>query len=79
MGKGDSMLAKLTQNPGPRAEADVCKESGSNLLADAEEPCRETGGNGSSPWGCGCYSSHCVELVHHENADAVSAILKSSL
>ena len=79
MGRGDSMLAKLTQNPGPRAEAVIWKESGSNLLADAEEPCRETGGSGSSPWGCGRYSSHDVELIHHENAGAVSAILKSSL
>ena len=44
MGKGDSMLTKLTQNPGPRAEADVCKESGSNLL-------RETPRDAGSNWG----------------------------
>ena len=50
------MLAELTQNPGPRVEAVVWKESGSSPLS-AEEPCRETGGSGSSLWGCRCYSS----------------------
>ena len=42
---------KISHALGPRAEAVIWKEPGSDLPADLGEPPREAGGNWSSPWG----------------------------
>ena len=42
---------KISYTPGPRTEAVVRREPGSDLSADLGEPPREAGGNWSSFWG----------------------------